>query len=790
MLVRSLLKNNKGSTLMLSILIIIIMSLLGISLMAITLSSMNMSIFYSDLDKAYSLAEAAAEEIISNIDQKVADIQEESRAQASEYLKLQLKENPISLREPSGEIALATSDPSNVSKLEQAYELKYFEYFYSGLGSEFGDLKFDDARKTDKLMELLGTTMSDGIVVYKDLGTEKGRLILKNAQYDSINHTVTIAAAGLYNGYEKKIGVTIVLLADKDNTPYQPIEYARIKKPVKYDILKKAIVTEKNMVATGGYVEITGDVLSFGTVPVNNTTQDEDQNANWYQYGGIMVGMCQDVADVSNTEFGFDSSKTGTHNYGRLKIIGNAATMGYIHSIYSTSIDTSTISITGDTYARSLRSERTSNYSTIELNNLSTLDNLQIDSNGSQVTINGVYKGIVDTWHAIGGSDGAGTIEDSLVPKRTSSVVVNGDSMLKFMNAIYIGGSTFFKNIVDTRGYPYMSGISILKSTSRVKNAFMKDEPSNPTNKLFWYVGNGNAEDLDNDGYLEEIAGFTSYNMGTQKIDMFSGRASNPRYFPLVNRAMHFKKVWTNLWENDFENGYSTYINAENITIAGKGITSDGKLRGYSNGAIIANGTVYDSYDFENIPDSTEFHSVQKEAIKQYYAQVGGLLMESYNESLPKLNFVEPTKTINTYIDENFIGTNRIVPNEPYVSSNTGLGFVYYGTTDVEIKKIAGNWYINDKIMPSTKGIIYVDGNIYVGSDFNFTGTLMSSKNIVFLGNANVAYDQNTIDGLLGADVNINGFFGLLTYEIPEETLESQRISTKNTKIVKWNEIK
>lgn len=753
--------------------------------MAITLSSMKMSIFYSDLDKAYSLAEAAAEEIISNVDQKVADIQENSRVQASEYLKLQLKENPISLRDPSGKVSLATSDPGNVSKLEQAYKLAYFGYFYDGLSSEFGALELDDVSKTEKMEELLGTTVVDETSVYKDLGTDKGRLILKDAQYDSINHAVIITVAGLFNGYEKEIRFTLDLLTEKDNTPYQPIEHARIKKPVKYDILKKAIVTEKNLIATGGYVEITGDVLSFGTVPINGTTLEEDQNASWYKYGGIMVGMSQDVADVSSTAFDFDSGKTGTFNYGKLKIIGNAATMGYIHSIYSTSIDVSSISITGDTFARSLRSERNSNYSTIELNNLSTLDNLQIDSSGSQVTINGIYKGIVDTWHAIDGSDGTETIEDTLVPKRTSSVIVNGDSILQFMNAIYIGGSTFFKNIVDTSGHPYMSGISALKSTARVKNAFTKDDPSNPGNKLFWFAGKGTLG-ADADGYLEETAGFTSYNMGTQTIDMFSGRASNPSYFPLVNRAMHFKRVWTNLWQSDFDNGYFTYINPENITIA----TNGGKLMGYSNGAIVANGTVYDCYEFDSIHDPTEFHQVQKEAIEQYYTQVSGLIKDPYNENLPKLNFVEPTKTINNYIDLEFIGTNRIVANEPYVSSDTGLGFVYYGTADAEIKKIAGNWYINDKIMPSTKGIIYVEGNIYVGSDFSFTGTLMSSKNIVFLGNANVIYDSATIDGLLGADVNINGFFGLLTYEMPDETLKSQRISTKNTKIVKWNEIK
>jgi len=108
----------------------------------------------------------------------------------------------------------------------------------------------------------------------------------------------------------------------------------------------------------------------------------------------------------------------------------------------------------------------------------------------------------------------------------------------------------------------------------------------------------------------------------------------------------------------------------------------------------------------------------------------------------------------------------------------------------VEIRQSGGNWYLNSEIMPITKGIIYVDGNIYVQGGFDFTGTIMSSKNIIFLGDANVIYNQSVIDALLKADVNINGFFGLLTYEIPDDTLESQRISTKNTRIVKWNEIK
>jgi len=786
MFLRSLLKSKKGSTLLLCILIMIIMALLGISLITVTISSMKMSIFYNDLEKAYSLAEAAAEEIISNVDKKVADIQEVSRQQASEDLKDQLRLNPISLRDPEGNISLATSSPDNVSKLEDEYESKYFSYFSSELDNEFGDVA-----SLDKMKELLGATEVDGSSVFKDLEPDKGRLILKSAQYDSANQRMNIRVVGEYNGYKKELEVGLDLLAESDNTPYQPITKSTIKNPVKYDLLKKAIVTEKNLIAVGGNIEITGDVLSFGTIPVIDDTlnpdeQVEDKNAPWNRYGGLIVGMCEDVANESD-ELGFDRSKTGDYSNASLTINGDAATMAYIHSVYSTSVDQSSLSISGDSFTRSLRSEKRSSYATLNLNNLSTIDNLQIDSSGTVVNINGVYKGFVDTWHAIdGSSESTFTAEDESIPKRTSSVVVNGDSMLNFMDAVYIGGSTFLKNVTDA-GKPYMTGISALKSTRRIKNAFVKDDISNPSNYLFWY---------DSGAYVEpyDTPSFKSYTTGEEAIDMFSGRASDPDYFPIINRAMHFKKVWTDLWSSDPNGIFSTYVNPDSINIA---TTTEGKLKGYSNGLLIANGTVYDCYEFDEMHDPSSFQlNIRKPSIETYYSQISGLLKEPYNEEIPRLNFALPTKNIKEYFDNDFVGTNRIEINRPYVSADSNLGFVYYGDSDVHIKEEGGVWkidpglgnsYIVDR--PSDKGIIYVDGNIYVDNGFNFTGILMSSKNVVFLGNANVTYDQNTIDSLLKADVNINGFFGLLTFEIPYETLKSQRISTKNTNIVKWNEI-
>ncbi|NLD45711.1 MAG: hypothetical protein GX660_00735, partial [Clostridiaceae bacterium] len=65
--IKTVYKNNNGSTLVVSILIIILLSLLGVSLIAVTMSSLDMSVFYSDVNFAYFLSEAAAEEIAKNL---------------------------------------------------------------------------------------------------------------------------------------------------------------------------------------------------------------------------------------------------------------------------------------------------------------------------------------------------------------------------------------------------------------------------------------------------------------------------------------------------------------------------------------------------------------------------------------------------------------------------------------------------------------------------------------------------------------------------------------------------
>ncbi|HPD01213.1 MAG TPA: hypothetical protein PLA01_07695, partial [Acetivibrio sp.] len=716
-----ILSSNKGSTLITSILIIIMMSLLGISLMAVTLSSLDMSVFYSDLNRAYFLAEAAAEEVAKTVDGMVGDIQESSRGQVSYMLQKQLVENPVSLRDPDGSVSEGSFETEYRSRMEEEFKSLYFDYFYDELQNAFVDIG-----ELDNLKMLLNTEHDDGFVAYKDVAADYGRMVLESAFYDDTNKTLNIRVCGIYNDYKKRLEVSFGLLPEPDKPPFQVIEKARVKNPVKYNILKKAVVAEKNLIITGGNVHIAGDVLSFGTVPfyeaLSPGQKQEDFSAPWYSYGGIMVGMCDSVAERDD-EFGFDSAKTGTFAKGSLSVDGNVATMGYIHTLYSSRTDPSSISISGDTYSRSVRSEKYSNYSTMSFGNLSTIDNLQIDSNGSVIDINGVYKGFVDTWRAIDGSSGMDSSEDEVVPKRTSSVVVNGDSLLNFKNAVYIGGSTFLKNLTDQQGNPYMTGISALKSSEGVIKAFLKDDVSNPENRLFWF---------ENGQYVEPFPEpyYKQYSQGENAFDMLSGRASDPGYFPIINRAMHFKKVWEVFWKPD--DIFFTNINPDNISITGNGIAEDGRINGFSNGAVIANGRVYGVDDFVDF-DPSSFHiNIQKPTIENYYDSVSGLLNESYNPEYPKLNFVEPTKNVTDYIDGDFIGRNRVELDKPYIPMDVNKGLLYYGTKDVRIERAGVNWYIDGNLIPVAKGIILTDGNIYIEDGFSFTGILLSTKNIVF----------------------------------------------------------
>ncbi|HEY9061234.1 MAG TPA: pilus assembly PilX N-terminal domain-containing protein [Pseudobacteroides sp.] len=774
-LLRSMKKNkNRGSALVLVLLMFIIMSLLGVSLVMATMNGFKMSIFHSDVNRAFYTSESAVEQVASVLNSKVALLQEQARAEASSYIQDLLQTDPEKLRTIDGNIKRPDT--------ENEFRTKYLSEFYYNLDSEFGSID------TEYMKTLLNTATTDPQgKAYKDLGPEHGSMYLESVFYDNSSHTIKVITKGVFNDYVKRLQVVFNLLPDPSSIPYQGVGKVSINKErIRPGIFNKALVAEKNIFTVSGNVNVTGNVLSFGSIPVD-AGGEEDVAADGNRYGGIIAGMSTDVAQYDN-ELGFDAAKTGAVSKGSITINGSAATLGYIQSIYGddTTAQSSDITINGETFARSVRLDEKSNYSRINLNgNVYITDNLQIDSNESEVNISGEYYGFVDAAYMV---DGSGDVSESFAYgskyKRSSSITVNGDSILNIKNKLFLGGSTFFKNALDTNGNPFMTGISALKSGRRIGNAFMEnDEETGQANPLYWF---------ENGIYSTGTPYFSSYNMGGTSVKLMAGRSLNGEQIPfssITSRGMHFKGIWDNLWKNDEVR--SSYIDTQNINITDNGINGS-SLIGYSNGAIVANGQVYGINDYIGGHDPTEFHVIQEQCITKFHNAVKDFIAGDLSLDAPKLDYVSPTRNLESYKGDTgkYTGLHKIMANEPYIikdSNGIDKGMFYYGDRDTDLSTSGSNCIIGGKeTVP--KGIIYVDGNIYIEDGFAFQGSIIASGNIIFLGNSNISYNASLINELFNNDLNLNGFFNLLEYEVPDETILSQRVEKRNISIIDWQE--
>jgi len=767
--IKLLIKSNSGSALIMAILILIVLSLIGSAILTLTVENFKMSIFYDDLNNSYILAENGVEKVIKILDEKVANIQEEARIEASANVQQTIQENPLKVRDTNND-----DGSINYNSLETEFDNLYNEIYYQKLNEEFKDISSEDYKK-----ELLGTELVENEIVYTEFEGISGTSSLILAEYNGDEHIVKIQVEGKYEGYRKTLQVRLDMTVDDDKVengvPFKvSVKEGNNITPVIPNIFyDRAVISEKNIISVDGNLTVNGDVLAFGKIPA--VDGNEDMDAPWYKYGGVLAGLTTQITD-SDEEFGFDSSRTGYKKAGSITVNGSIATMGYLSSVFGDELFHSDINVTGDVFARAVRAYESSNYSVLNLNNVYTTDNFQIDSNRSTATINGIYFGIVDAGYMIDGTGSSELREEDLyLHKRTSSVVVNGDSNIVFKNKIYIGGSTFITDYIKegTTNYTYMTGISALKTSYRIPQAYREDG-INVIEELSDYK----VENPYYENYINEGIGHK----------MLMGNTTDPGNFPIGKRAEHFKAIWDSLWGSD--DLYLSYINTESITVEGEGIT-DGKLNGYSNGAIVANGKVYGMDDFKDY-NPVIFHDAQLTAIEKFHLAINDFVNDSFNSDFPKLDYTTPDeeKQIMNYLDYRFNGENRIVTNLPYVSAqNPTRGFIFYGEGDANITNNGTYYEINGNEIQTDKGIIFVDGNVYVEDGFSLEGIIMATGNIIFLGDSEITYDSDVIVNLLNADVNTKGFFKLLNYDISNTQLERQRIVSRSFDIIEWREM-
>lgn len=792
-------KTKKGSTLVLLVVIMAIVTTIGFALIGLTYNEYRMGMVSKNKEKAYYSAEAGVERISLMLDKKVVEAQEAASIIADAQIKallLPIETSP--LRDAYGNV--------NTEALDSLYRTKYLEAFYSVLDDTDGF--FRNINNQDNLNYLMDCDLTsiEASFFLDEEGLSKASLL--TASYDQIKRSVTVVVRGDYLGKVndldvpyQKLSVDFNVLPDPEEVPYQAVASSSVVQAEIPNILSKTLLAEKNIVSAGGKVNVSGDVLAFGTIP--STDGKEAQNAEGHNYGGIMAGI-PNVSSLNmngsgktfDEYFDFDTSKTGTMISGSINITsnganglsGDAATMAYIHTLYSSYDSPSEISVQGSAFARTIKAEADGIYSNISLGDAYTSDNLQIDSDESLINVNGAYYGFVTASYDIDGGVGA-VLEDSYKYKNTSSIVINGDSKINLngtsSGGVYVGGSSFFGTMVDSAYYPldsrpYMTGVSALKAGARLSTAFEEQNALNGETRLYTgansYLANSEIS-MKPYNDIEDPNNVTVHNM-------FDGRAGN---FILQERAAHFKGLWEEVWSKD--EVYSSYVDTDAINIK---VDSDDKINGYALGSIVANGKVYGQGNFKGIVDAANFGLMQKGTdsslgwIEAFHNEIKLLLAENYDRTKPKLNYINNSKHIIEYLDTALL--NNYTSPVTIFSLGEAQGIMYYSNSDCNITYDGANWLLNGRVMQLNKGIIVSTGNVYIQGGFNFNGAILTSKNIVFTGASNISYDGSVIKNML-LDLQLSKLFKQTRGENNITGINGQRISQKNIKITNWTKI-
>lgn len=844
--IRGFIKKSNGSTLAMVLFLVFVLSATALAVMALAGSELVMSTVTSDRSKALFAAQAGAEKVAQKLDIEVGRIQDSARVTSSEVIKKAIDDKLTVFDD-----IVDTTDPNNIKVLNEKelntiYETEYKCQFFKMLSDWIekqtaagGEWDGTTQHSMQHVVSKDGkdVTINDGSYIYSIIPPDPTSNIYSKVGSLQANEisSITVKSTGEYksgkHNYKRTISAEFSFLTESaKEIPiiYSKLTKVKVNKDNKPDILKNmAVVARKNIVSVNGNVNIEkGDAICFGTIPTVNGT-DINYNADGYKYGGFMAGMTKDTWKDINLGNGIKSLKDsiigtipGMDDYdytnfpGSFNIQeGNAITAAYIHTLYSNSSSPSKINIQkGDVFARSVKIENKAHSSEVNLKNVFLTDDLRIDSNNSTVNI-GKWEGEKAGEGMLVGlnpGDSASGYDNS------SAVIVSGDSNLNINGSLYMGGTTYFNeytNIADSK--MYFSGISVLKSGSLPAEAFrMWDDIEIPSKDVYpgnvFYLfdkyrdtnGVPDAEEYINvnDPTEEDklvSAGFNykpkneSQPADSTTVQMMMGSQKKP-LFDILDRAMHFKWIWDNFWKDDV--GYYSYLNSGDIKIEhyekaddGNFVKNTAKVKGWCSGAVAANDTVYGPYG----------------GFTEDYAQYNfakGIMSESYRDNIKlfvgesgKVTDANPSKSLTTDGVTKTAGLiNKAVRRDETVISKSGI-LLLNSSGNVVLSSSQVNGREVSKDGGYMQGIIFSAGDIYVEAGTKFKGILIAEGNIVFLGGADIAYDENTVDILLSEEPDAGRLFN---YNASEIVLSNSSIKTikkpnvKNIKITSWKEEK
>ena len=579
-------------------------------------------------------------------------------------------------------------------------------------------------------------------------------------------------------------------------------------------------------------INITGDVIALGHVPTDSNGLEDEKaiSSDWQRYGGILFGYSQKLKNYTykylngTTEtsqsmdnradiFGnawikrFTSTFKDTNRLaGNVTIDGNVATMSYVNILNNKD---NFVRIKGDTFARQFMLSEDAHQTSVylgyeddrinkyqECGNLIVTDDLQVDPSYSKLIIYGDFYGLSNKYSLKGGDNDDSDWKNE---KRTSTLNINGNSIVELRNKVYIGGTSFLATLKrneaggSSNNTPFMTGISGAKTSQVSAEAYIY---SDKNQKVLTKPG---ATVVQKDPVK------VYYKWNNLDVEMMVGYDTKvDEGFTPADRAIHFKEYFEEKVANNF--GLLGTGNFANLRVK---IDDSGRMLGWAQGVVIASGIkdfdnmlgterVYAYYNKGNNEgnfseyESDVFASSENRygqyAMEQRYQTYMDMFLNNDKFGSNGSNLIQTgvdiddkllQKTVATkagltaYIDNvnsdsvlNYIKNN---PNKVYVnedldaivyyggryasgnlpgmytlSKNTTSGKMqikcdYYNTTTSPVNSIA------NAALPYNKGIIFLDGDLVIESNVSFEGIIVTTGNITITGtNVNITRKKDT----------------------------------------------
>lgn len=744
------LNNQKGSSLLFVLFIISVLILVGSSLLSLSIMSLKISRNSKFSNSAYYVNDALSEEVIA----KVTEITHRADAYASkkvnedkDYLNSDdwvafIENIETGIEEETFTKTEAKELLDEATKLE--YERVYFKYLVDDFNYNL------DLNLTKPTIEMSGDGLKNEFellieeIVFSSTVEDvvPVAITLSDSSFDSDDKLQLIVKTdGDYGDRKKKIRLELqVHVPEYDyaisNTDDSKTYYIN-------DIHQNALTARGDILITGGNVDVTGDIYSYGTYP-------EEARIKSYAKGGVVVGFEQ-MTDSLNKEITFANMDELTfHNtinnndiegVGKLSVDGNISAQTGIHLMK----ENSSIDVTGSTLSNIFAIESVADDSSATIaENMYLYEDLLVFGDKGTITIgsedriekNGDIEANGQIWGFFAG-DPAGT-----QPDRSSSIIIASDEGSEKItaNKVFVPGTAYinaFKTVED-KELPYQTGESVVA----------------------------------NDKYKFYYQKMLSHETSFTKLEKYLNESDGAEVFLIELlipggeqdfKTEHFLRSAKNA--TTVSEGMITAVDKNKIKIRSLNMenpTSDDLEKNYILGAMVASDKVFNPQNFMSIATMEEEYQKKSPVIDERISLLG-----TRNYSNNSNNFeLNSTELWNLYLD-----MDAKVKDNP-----KDKGFVFFSKDEDEKKD--ENLFIN--IPPVTtetalkehgtvytsndiEGIIVTEGNVYIysDSDFSFTGTIIAKGDIVIYGSGEktITHSENMISYMVAKNRNIRKLF-------------------------------